>query len=290
MSIQAALLPDGKRLHLNHGPIDLVIEASGRANNIAKAYEAATRRFAHVLHGLVSELALLRREVKEKADWPNGEIARRMVEVTAPHWADRVTPMAAVAGSVADNILATMMQTAELDRAYVNNGGDIAIHLAAGQHYAIASTAGMLSLSSSDGIQGIATSGWSGRSFSLGIADSVTVLAASAAEADVAATLIANAVDLPQSAKVTREPANVLSPDSDLGSRLVTTAVAALTPEEKRAALTAGHAVANGFLRRGFIVAAAFRLQGLVSYAGECQHFSASSLKLPAKAQELVHA
>ena len=46
-------------------------------------------------------------------------------------------------------------------------------------------------------MRGIATSGWRGRSFSLGIADAVTVLAATAAEADAAATVIANAVDLP---------------------------------------------------------------------------------------------
>ena len=46
-------------------------------------------------------------------------------------------------------------------------------------------------------MRGIATSGWRGRSFSLGIADAVTVLAATAAEADAAATMIANAVDLP---------------------------------------------------------------------------------------------
>ena len=40
-------------------------------------------------------------------------------------------------------------------------------------------------------VRGVATSGWRGRSHSLGIADSVTVLAATAAMADAAATVIA---------------------------------------------------------------------------------------------------
>jgi uncharacterized protein len=66
-------------------------------------------------------------------------------------------------------------------------------------------------------VRGIATSGRHGRSLSLGIADSVTVLAATAAAADAAATLIANAVDLPGHAAVRRAPACSLDPDSDLG-------------------------------------------------------------------------
>ena len=40
-----------------------------------------------------------------------------------------ITPMAAVAGAVAEEVLGAMMRAAELERAYVNNGGDIALHL-----------------------------------------------------------------------------------------------------------------------------------------------------------------
>ena len=78
---------------------------------------------------------------------------------------------------------------------------------------------------SRDPVRGIATSGWRGRSFSLGIADAVTVLAATAAKADAAATIIANAVDLPNHAAITRVPAREIAPDNDLGERLVTRAV-----------------------------------------------------------------
>ena len=138
--------------------------------------------------------------------------------------------MAAVAGSVADEIMAAICADADLDKAYVNNGGDIAIHLAPGSEMraAIAGTghafADRLAIRAADPVRGIATSGWRGRSFSLGIADAVTVLAKDAAAADAAATLIANAVDLPGHSAIIRQPANELSPDSDLGERLVTTA------------------------------------------------------------------
>ena len=89
-------------------------------------------------------------------------------------------------------------------------------------------------------MRGVATSGWRGRSFSLGIADAVTVLATNAAPADAAATLIANAVDLPGHPAVTRVPARELAPDSDLGDRLVTQGVGPLSPREIAGALEAG--------------------------------------------------
>ena len=179
-----------------------------------------------------------------------------------------ITPMAAVAGSVADEIMAAMRASAALDKAYVNNGGDIAIHLSDGQTIsaAIAGTghglADRIAISAADPVRGIATSGWRGRSHSLGIADAVTVLASDAAAADAAATLIANAVDLPGHAAVVRQPANQLSPDSDLGPRLVTTAVGPLTQVEIRRALDRGAAVAEDHHRRGLIAAAALFMGG----------------------------
>ena len=179
-----------------------------------------------------------------------------------------VTPMAAVAGAVADEVLAAMTKGRALERAYVNDGGDIAIHLSQGEsmRLAIGDTGDgfgdRISVDAQDPVRGIATSGGRGRSHSLGIADAVTVLARDGATADVAATLIANAVDLPRHPAVRRVPAVELSPDSDLGERLVTTAVGALTAEEIDKALERGLAVAEDFRRRGLIAAAALFLAG----------------------------
>ena len=260
MSIQAVMLPDGKRLHLQHGPIDLIIEANGDADQVARAYVAAKSRFATVLDVLAQELPTLRTLMPEAGLDLSGPIAQRMAAVVRPFWKSKVTPMAAVAGSVADEMLCTMCTDADLSRAYVNNGGDIALHLAAGETFSIASANGPVAVRAADPVRGIATSGWRGRSFSFGIADSVTVLAATAAQADIAATLIANEVDLPRSIKIRRAPAAALYPDSDLGQRRVTVEVAGLTAREVNTALARGLEFAGQLQMRGLIVAATLGL------------------------------
>ncbi|MEM7318648.1 MAG: UPF0280 family protein, partial [Pseudomonadota bacterium] len=127
---------------------------------------------------------------------------------------------------------------------------------------------GHIHLTAEDRVGGIATSGQAGRSHSLGIADSVTVLAATAATADAAATLIANAVDIPQHPGIERQPANVLSPDSDLGQRLVVVSVPPLTYFEARSALEAGAALARQMIQAGQITGAALFLQGQSELVG----------------------
>ncbi len=254
---------------MNHGPIDLIVEAFGQENERRAAYAQAAERFRTILEELVDELAELRRSARPgKPRSFMGTTARRMETACVPLAESFVTPMAAVAGAVADEMLAALVEGRRLERAYVNDGGDIAIHLASGQSMklAIAETGHGLSdraeIGSASPVRGIATSGWRGRSHSLGIADAVTVLARTAAAADTAATLIANAVDLPGHPAIRRAPARELAPDSDLGERLVTVAVGALTPAEVARALQAGRAVAEDFRRRGLIEAAALFLCG----------------------------
>lgn len=268
MGAVARLLPDGERLHLQHGPIDLIIGAEGARD---LAFAAAQARFETVLDELVAELPLLRRAV---GPVPAGVVARRMVTAVRPHGAVFVTPMAAVAGAVAEEVLAAMVAAGDLTRAYVNNGGDIAFHLSPGARFRMAvagldgAALGRIDVGFADGARGVATSGWGGRSFSLGIADAVTVLARSASEADVAATMICNAVDLPGHVAVVRAPADSLQPDSDLGARLVTVSVGALSAGEVAEALARGVAVAEDICGRGLAVAAALFLQGQARMVG----------------------
>lgn len=261
--------PGAERLHLQHGPIDLVIGADGERS---KAFDAARERFATVLEELVAELPLLRSPVGAR---PRGRIAQRMFEAVRPHGdAGFITPMAAVAGSVAEEILEAMVSSANLVRAYVNNGGDIALHIDEGQSFRIAMadlanvSLGAIEIKASDPVRGIATSGRGGRSFSLGIADAVTVLADTSSKADAAATVIGNAVDIPGHPAVEREPASRLQPDSDLGERLVTVGVGPLMPDECDAALNAGSMMSRELVGRGQITAAALFLQGRAAAIG----------------------
>lgn len=268
---QARLLPDGRRLHLQDGPIDLIIGADGDSQAIAQAYDAARSRFATLLDELCAELTLLRQAVTQESQPPIGAVARRMFDAALPY-ADRhfVTPMVAVAGAGAEAILSAMVAAAPLARAYVNNGGDIALHLTGGAQFEIGmmdrpdhpNLFGKLTVKSSDFIRGIATSGRHGRSFSLGIADAVTVLAEDASTADAAATMIANAVDLPGHPAILRTPANALQPDSDLGSLLVTRSVGPLTAAEIARALARGARYAEHLVETGRIQAAGLHLAG----------------------------
>src|SRR5262249_30910779 len=240
---QIRFLHDGRRLHLHDGPIDIVLEAFGAPKEIEKAYSAAAERFSSVLDELCSELPDLRKPAGEGT--LNGVIAQRMLDAILPYAASTfITPMAAVAGAVAEEVLQAMTEAADLSRAYANDGGDIALHLSAGEQFEIGmvelpetpSLLGTASIGPSTPVRGIATSGWRGRSFSLGIADAVTVLAQAASAADAAATVIANAVDLPGHPAITRVPACELAPDNDLGLLLVTQYVAELSFEEIHAA------------------------------------------------------
>jgi uncharacterized protein len=274
---QVAWLGSRKRLHLQDGPIDLIVEADGKETNLRAAYHAAIGRFTGLLDELCDELVLLRSPADPNACALQGIVARRMHAAVAPFASDHfITPMAAVAGSVAEEILFAMTNAAPLTRAYVNNGGDIALHLTGDERFVI----GLLDRPDSSGLmrttviraadpsRGVATSGYRGRSFSLGIADAVTVLAPTAARADAAATIIANAVDLPDHPAIARCPARDLQPDSDLGERLVTRNVGPLTKPEISLALSAGGAKASWLLGLGLIEAAALQLQGEMRIIG----------------------
>jgi len=268
VTAQRARLADG-RLHLNHGPIDLIIEAFGEQPEVEAAYDQAWQRFPTILPELVRELGLLRRPMGLAMPALESPVARRMAEAVWPFRQHFITPMAAVAGAVAEEMLAALIRGRDLVRAYVNDGGDIALHLAPGERFTIGvvaelkapAIAGRAEIAASDAVRGIATSGQSGRSFSLGIADAVTVLARRAADADAAATMIANAVDLDHPA-IQRRPAESLDPDSDLGELPVTVAVGDLSRSEVAAALDLGALRAMEYGRAGLILAAMLQLRG----------------------------
>ena len=272
------LLPGG-RWHFQHGPMDLVIQAEGEASAVAAAHESAWKRFAPLLQELVDELPELRTPVDAAAIAPTlrGPVAQRMWRACRPYAEVFITPMAAVAGAVAQEIIAAYTRDG-IVRAWVNNGGDIALHLAPGQSVSVGVVCDMAAIdwvqlragSGLDGtlridsalpVRGVATSGWRGRSQSLGIADSVTVLARKAAEADAAATIVANAVNLHHEA-IARLPASQVRDGSDLGEIPVTVDVPPLPMADVRTALQQGLQKAQELQARGLIWGALLSCQG----------------------------
>ena len=285
------LLPGG-RWHFQHGPMDLVIQAEGEARAVAAAHESAWRRFARLLQELVEELPALRAPVDSAACAPvlRGPVAQRMWQACRPHAEVFITPMAAVAGAVAQEIVAAYAGDG-IARAWVNNGGDIALHLAPGQSVSVGVVCdiasvplaqlgtgpvldGTLRIDSALPVRGVATSGWRGRSQSLGIADSVTVLARTAAEADAAATIVANAVNVFDEG-IVRLPASQVRDGSDLGEIPVTVDVPRLPPARVRSALQQGLQKAQELQGRGLIWCALLSCQG---------QLAATPLRAPAAA------
>jgi len=273
---------DARRWHFQHGPIDLVVEAFGPDAALAEARERGWQRFATVLEELVAELPLLRQPV-EQGTGVRGAVAKRMVAACFPYRRVFITPMAAVAGAVADEVLAAMMNGGPgIKKAYVNNGGDIALALGPGEAFRIGVIAdidratrhgqrlpldGAFEVTAALPVRGVATSGWRGRSWSLGIADSVTVLAADGAAADAAATMIANAVDVDHAA-IERRRACDVDDDSDLGERLVTVAVGRLPEDAIEIALADGLAHARDLVDAGLIWGAVLALQSRLRVVG----------------------
>lgn len=278
MGAQRSLLSDG-RWHFQHGPMDIIIGASGAEHAVEAAHENAWLRFRTILDELVQELPRLRQPVAGVCP-VSGPVARRMWEACEPYKNRFITPMAAVAGAVAQELVANYEKKG-VDRAWINNGGDIALHLAPSQAVRIGlyadlanldedevlsgiRTDGQFEISSALPVRGVATSGWRGRSFSLGIADSVTVLAHTAAEADAAATMIANAVDVDDSL-IVRRPACELKDDSDLGDLRVTVDVPHLDPRQVERALRAGVRRAQALYSAGLIWSAILVCQNRVA-------------------------
>jgi hypothetical protein len=267
---------DERRWHFQHGPIDLVLDAAGEDRDAA--IERAWQRFETVLDELVAELPALRRPVAA-TDGVAGRVARRMRAACLPYRARFITPMAAVAGAVADEIADAL---GAVPKAYVNNGGDIALRLAPGERLRIGLVAdpdsacrhghrvpldGAFEVDAAMPVRGVATSGWRGRSWSRGIADSVTVLAASGAAADAAATMIANEVDVDHSA-IERRRACDVDDATDLGERLVTVGVGRLPDAAVGEALDRGAALAARLAADGLVWGAVLALSGRYRVAG----------------------
>lgn len=269
---------DEGRWHFQHGPIDIVIGAKGRPDAVAAAHACAWARFGSILDELVGELGQLRQPVSGPCAL-RGVVAHRMWRACEPLSSTFITPMAAVAGSVAEELIACYALNG-ISSAWVNNGGDIALHLASGQSLRVGlyadlknldaheilggiSTDGQFEISSAMPVRGVATSGWRGRSFSLGIADSVTVLSRTASGADAAASIIANAVNV-NDAGIKRQPACDVKDDSDLGELPVTVDVPLLAPKTVQIALAAGWAKAEELRTRGLIWSAVLVCQDQV--------------------------
>lgn len=267
---------DNGRLFLQHGPINLVVHIDATQTQREHAEAALFAAFPAWLGELVPELPRLKTAESPELPGARGALARSMVSAVGPLAHRFVTPMAAVAGAIADRAIDVITSAATVRRAWVNNGGDIAFHLHGDSQMRIGICtsdasprfSGSLTVTGASPIRGVATSGWRGRSHSLGIADAVTVLATNAARADAAATVIASAVDTNHPG-IVRTPAHDVDESSDLATSLVTVDVGPLDEATCRRALARGRAVALDAYHKRDICGAALCVQGHWELVGD---------------------
>jgi len=262
-------------LRVEWGPVSLVLAARWPGGRPAGALEAAGRRALEVLEELAAYRPLLAvdlRRIRNVVELPAA--VRALLEAPRPFAAEAVTPLIAVAGLVADAVADALAEQGAT-WAVVSNGGDVALRLAPGESASVGlvprvdapEPVARVRVAAGDGIGGVATSGFGGRSLTLGIADAATVMAVRAAVADVAATLAANAVDV-DSPAVERVSAETLDPETDLRGRQVTVAVGYLTRGEVDRALDRGAAWARARVAEGLIRGAVLTLRGRWRFVG----------------------
>jgi ApbE superfamily uncharacterized protein (UPF0280 family) len=261
------------------GPMRLVIRAWNQKQPQIKLARRAAERSISYLERIARCRPLLSRPIPEIEDLPEDELALGMISSTRAIGDHDLTPMAAVAGTIADAV-ANWLFEREATRVVVDNGGDIAVRLAEGEAVNVgvrpsirsSSVSHVLRLDSQMQSWGVTTSGFGGRSFTRGIASAVTALAASASFADSASTAIANACFV-ENENIQQIPAELLDPSTDLSGVPVTVRVGQLSRAQLLAAFDKALQRAEDLVARGVIIGALISQDNLFSMTSSLKTF-----------------
>lgn len=259
-------LPDG-RVFVDYGPASMVITARRQGAPAVDLAKAAFPLIQDALGEIAKALPVLRQYPRE-GDFSQLEgLPRVMAEAALAIGEETLTPMAAVAGTIADAV-ADWIFARGADLVAVNNGGDVALRLGPGQQMRMGilpdlegAISQVVTLRAEDGIGGVCTSGLGGRSLTRGIANSVTVFSSRCALADACATHIANCsyIDSP---RVHTCLAGELEPESDIADLRIVCQVEQLEPEETRRSLEQVRREALRQLEWGNLISVAADIQG----------------------------
>jgi ApbE superfamily uncharacterized protein (UPF0280 family) len=250
------------------GPATLVVNGEKDGKSYAFDKTRLVEQVEEILADIRDCLPVLKQKahkIRRTAYLP--VVARRMVDAVKAVDETSLTPMAAVAGAVAEQLKEWLIGEG-LEFLSVNNGGDIAIvnkrskpvSIGIGDVQRSRSTPYILKIGELIDF-GVATSGFGGRSFTLGLADIVSVVASSAPLADAAATYIGNGTNF-DAACVGRRKAVEIDPSTDIPEEMVTVSIGELSPEMVAEALGRGKAVAERLKTEGSISEAVIFLKG----------------------------
>ena len=274
--------PDNQSLLVENGPMRLTIQAwNNHRFDMAAARQAGNFAFAcleqvaacrHLLQQCTAELT--EDDLLEKLDPRKFPVPVTMVKNTWAINSPDLTPMAAVAGSIADGVADYLFQKG-CAKVIVDNGGDIAVRLSGAETARVgvrsdissATITHVITLDSRSPSWGINTSGLGGRSVTRGIATAAAVLAYSSARADAAATDIANACFVDDEG-IVQVPAGQLDPMTDIPDIPVTVLVKDLKPDTTDRSLERSLERAKRYVESGLILGAIITAGGKTVHTG----------------------
>ncbi len=259
------------RLLVDYGPISMVIEAYRRGHPLAEAMEAGGRTALMHLENLTRVLDIAKKpavELEVCREFP--DILNKMIEAVKATGEPDATPMAAVAGAIADEVLSTLINNGAT-RAVVNNGGDIAVLVDAEKPMRVGIITDLadgkithfIELRAEHLVSGLATSGLQGRSLTKGIASAVVVLGKTSAQADACATMLANAVNAGHR-EIFRAKAETVDPLTDIKGQLVTLKVGDIDAATVNQALESGKSKFFEYRSRGLLCGVVMAVKGRV--------------------------
>ncbi len=265
------ILPGGKAVLVENGPLRLVIQAfSGLEPQDEMIVAEADFAFA-CLNRVAQSLPLLKQRHGLISSAPPDQIAKTMLESVRLTQETDLTPMAAVAGTIAD-FVADHLFTEKVTKVIVDNGGDIAIRLNPGETARVGFRPDIESQQITHVIElvseppdfstwGVNTSGMGGRSLTRGIASAVTAFAGTSSVADAAATAIANNCFAADD-NIRQVPARLIDPNTDLGDMLITVDGSGLSEMTYEKALNSGLDKANLLVKKDIIRGALLSVGG----------------------------
>ena len=261
---------DAESVLVECGPMRLVIRAWNKKQPQIKLARRAAEKSILYLERIARCRTILRRPLPEIKELPEDELAFRMIASVRAVGDEDLTPMAAVAGTIADAVADWLFER-EATRVIVDNGGDIAVRIVAGEGVTVGvrprvdsgHISHVINLDSGRSTWGVTTSGVGGRSLTRGIASAVTVLANNASVADAAATAVANACFVEDNG-IVQVLAENIDPNSDLAGIPVTVEVGPLSTDKISIALNTALRKAEYLSQKDVIIGALITLDNVI--------------------------
>lgn len=267
---------DQGKVFVNYGPLQMVISTvvGGKASTklAKKGAEEAIKVFSRVCE----DQDLAKKNILLLAGDGNYSKPLMLMIKAARLTGNRlVTPMVAVAGSIAELVKDKIMDLGA-DKVIVNNGGDIALGIRGRNSISIGVATDLRknkidfikSINEKSLIRGVATSGFGGRSFTLGVASSVVVFAPAASQADACATVLANETSIDDH-RVHKVRAGDVDPSTDIPNLMVTRFIEPLPGHLKEKAIGQAKILAQKYIQKRVIDGAVICVQGVVSMIPE---------------------